>query len=115
MAFKKGIVISDDQTPEVGPSEWKSIFLSLNSDKFEKIFCKNVLETQKAIKESFEEIRFLYLTNPIPNIKKTTYKFIKFLKKNDKYKHIEIFIRVPKEQKVNKNKWYDNFINEIKL
>jgi hypothetical protein len=107
VAFKKGIVISDDQTPEVGPSEW--------TDKFEKIFCKNVLETQKAIKESFEEIRFLYLTNPIPNIKKTTYKFIKFLKKNDKYKHIEIFIRFPKEQKVNKNKWYDNFINEIKL
>jgi hypothetical protein len=111
---KKGIIITDDLTPKVGPSEWESISSSLNSNEFEKIFCKNVLEAQKIILESYNEIYFLYLTNPISNIKKTTYKFITFLKKNDKYKHIEIFIRFPKEQEVDKSKWYDDFINEIK-
>lgn len=115
MVDKIGIIIRNVKAHTVSSNELKSILSSLSTKSIDTIICDNTLDAKKIIEEKYGEISFIYLTNPIPTIEKSTYNYIEFIKNNKNYKHIEFFARMPKKKKESKYKWYDDFINYIKL
>ncbi len=115
MLDKIGIIIKNVESPQISSNEMKSILSHFNTKSLDTIICEDLIEAKNIIKEKFEEISFIYLVNPIPTINKVLYDFIDFINKNEDYKHIEFFARMPKKQKENKYNWYDDFINYIKF
>ncbi|MFX1419750.1 MAG: hypothetical protein ACFE9N_12590 [Promethearchaeota archaeon] len=115
MVEKLGIILRNVKAPEVSSNELKSILTSLGTKSIDTIVCDNILEAKEIIQEKFEIISFIFFTSPIPKIDKTTQSFIEFITNNEDYKHIEFFARMHKEEQKKKYKWYDDFINYIKL
>ncbi|MFX1502964.1 MAG: hypothetical protein ACFFDH_18535 [Promethearchaeota archaeon] len=115
MLEKIGIIIKNEKAPKVSSEEIKSILSSLGVEYIDTLICDNASIAKRLIKEKFEEISFIYLTNPIPNIEKATYELIEYIKNNKNYQHIEFFARMPNKEKESKYKWYDDFINFIKF
>ena len=94
MLNKIGIIIKNVKAPIVSSKEIKSILSNLGTNSIDAIVCKSFLEAKEIIREKYEEILFRYLTDPIPNIEKSTYNFIEFITNNMNYKHIEFFARM---------------------
>ncbi|MFX0039298.1 MAG: hypothetical protein ACFFCY_08185 [Promethearchaeota archaeon] len=115
MFDKIGIIIKDIKAPKVDSNEISSILSYFDTKSLDTIVCENIFEAKHIIKEKYKEIAFIYLTNPIPTLEEDIYDFIEFINKNENYKHIEFFARMPKKQKKNKYHWYDDFINYIKF
>ncbi len=120
MFEKIGIIIKDNKAPEVSLMEMNYILRALETKSVGTIVCENVLEAKKKIQEKYEEISFIYFISPIPTLEKSTYDFLEVITKNENYKHIRFFARLRKrekdsEYKDSKYKWYDDFINYIKL
>ncbi len=112
---KFGIIIEDENAPKVSSNEIKSILTYFDTKSLDTIVCENLIEAKSIIKEKYEEISFIYLINPIPNLKESINDLIEFINNNENYKHIEFFARMIKKQKENKYNWDDDFINYIKF
>ncbi|MFW9818137.1 MAG: hypothetical protein ACFFE5_00890 [Candidatus Thorarchaeota archaeon] len=115
MYDKFGIIIKDKKAPTVSSNEIKSILAYFNTKSLDTIVCENIIEAKSVIKEKYEEISFIYLTNPIPTLEENIQDFIEFINKNEHYRHIEFFARMPKKQKESKYIWDDDFISYIKF
>ena len=115
MFDKIGIIIKDKKAPKVNSNEMKSILTYFDTTSVDTIVCETIFEAKHIIKEKYEEITFIYLTNPIPTLEEEVCDFIEFINKNENYRHIEFCARMPKKQKENKYHWYDDFINYIKF
>ncbi|MFW9971154.1 MAG: hypothetical protein ACFFDF_13255 [Candidatus Odinarchaeota archaeon] len=114
MDVKKGIIIRDKNTPRASKKELKSVLSSLEAVN-SVYYCNSTARAIQIIEEKYKELSFIYLLNPIPEMEKDTYDFIEFVTKNEHYKHIEFYARLPKKKRRNKYNWYDDFINYIKL
>jgi hypothetical protein len=110
---KFGIIIEDKKAPKVSSNEIKSILTYFDTKSLDTIVCENIIEAKSIIKEKYEEISFIYLINPIPNLKESINDLIEFINNNENYKHIEFFARMIKKQKEDKYNWDDDFINYI--
>ncbi len=115
MFDKIGIIIKNIKAPKVSSNEIKTILSSLGTKSIDTIVCDSILEAKKIIQEKYEEISFIYIISPIPTLEKPTCDFLEFITKNEIYKHIKFFARMPKRQKDSKYNWYDDFINYIKF
>ncbi|MFX0024166.1 MAG: hypothetical protein ACFE9S_17700 [Candidatus Hermodarchaeota archaeon] len=115
MFDKLGIIIKTEKVPKISSRELKSILSSLDTNSIDTIICESILEAKKILEEEYKEIAFIYLTAPIPTIEQPTYKFIEYITKNENYKHIKFFVRMPKRKQERKYKWDDDFINFITL
>lgn len=115
MGSKKGIIIRYKGAPSISRNELKSVVNSLETKTFKTIFCDTHSEAINLLKGMHDEILFIYLTNPLPNVDESTKEFIELINSNENYKHINLFVRLPKENKKNKYDWDDDFINFIKL
>jgi hypothetical protein len=112
---KIGIIIKNAKAPKISPNEIRSILSYFNTKSLDTIECENIIEAKSIIKGKYKDISFIYLTNPIPTLEENMYDFIEFIYKNENYKHIEFFARLPKKQTESKYNWYDDFINYIKF
>ncbi len=115
MFDKIGIIIKDEEAPKVSSREMNSILKSLETKAIDTIICDNILDAKKLVQEKYEEISFVYIISPIPTIEKPIYNFLEFITKNEAYKHIKFFARIPQGKLESKYKWDDDFINYVKL
>ncbi|MFX0007109.1 MAG: hypothetical protein ACFFA7_01050 [Promethearchaeota archaeon] len=115
MFDKFGIIIKDKKAPTVSSDEIKSILTYFNTNSLDTIVCENIIEAKDVIKEKYEEISFIYLTNPIPTLEDNVHDFVEFINNNENYKYIEFFARMPNKQKESKYRWDDDFIDFIKF
>ncbi|MFX1389721.1 MAG: hypothetical protein ACFE9Z_06655 [Promethearchaeota archaeon] len=115
MEIKKGIIIIDKNAPKVSKKELKLILSSLKSGCIYPIYCQSTSEAKSIVEEKHKELSFIYLITPIYEIEKSTSDFIEYITKNEQYKHIEFYARLPKKKGRNKYNWYDDYINYIKL
>jgi hypothetical protein len=111
---KKGIIIRDKNAPRASKKELKLVLSSLEG-VISVYYCHSTARAKRIIEEKYNELSFIYLLNPIPEMEKDTYDFIDYVTKNEKYKHIEFYARLPKKQRGDKYKWYDDYINYLKL
>jgi hypothetical protein len=112
---KFGIIIKDKKSPTVSSDEIKSILAYFNTKSLDTIVCENIIEAKNVIKEKYEEISFIYLTNPISTLEDNVYDFVEFINNNENYKQIEFFARMPTKQKESKYRWDNDFIDFIKF
>jgi hypothetical protein len=112
---KKGIIIRDKNAPKVSKKELNTILLSLETGNINAIFCYSTSEAKTIIEEKYRELSFIYLLNPVPEMKKDTHDFIEFVTKNEQYKHIEFYARLPKKKRRNNYNSYNDYINYMKL
>lgn len=115
MFDKFGIILKDTKAPKVSSNEIKSILSYFNTKSLDTIVCENIFEVKSVIKEKYEEISFIYLTNPIPSLEESIHDLLEFINNNENYKHIEFFARMPKKQKESRYNWNNDFINYIKF
>lgn len=115
MGSRIGIIFRYEGAPSISRNELKSVVNSLETKTFKTIFCDTQSEVINLLKDRSDEILFIYLTNPLSNVDESTKEFIEFISSNENFKHINLFVRLPKEIKKSKYDWDDDFINFIKL